>query len=282
MRRCAPGRAARLFTHRGDRGVSLNRAIQVYAYAIASTLSIRTFLEGLGGGKVVRESKTHAVVAYSDTCYIVVYDFGAIVTFDMDDALRNRVLSALQKTASSDTKPPMTDNFEVHVGDEADLYVEAESMRVARLDVPLVDLIGHVLGQSVAMEYYETDVDQLVKRIDGITREVAIQGRFRGSVRALMRFIGSSMVVRNQVIGTLALLDDPPIMWEFPALEKAYLQLRQVFSIDDRYRSLDHKLRMAQDNLELIVDLARHTRSMILEIGVFILIAFEVVLFFFK
>jgi uncharacterized Rmd1/YagE family protein len=209
-------------------------SILVHAYAVASTLSIQGFLEALGKGTPVRTSKTHAVVAYADASYLVVYDFGAVVVFGMTEEDRSHVLATLKRMAGADPKPPMTDDFSVHTAPGAELHVDAESVRTKALDVPLIDLIGHVLGQSVAMEYYEVDVDQLVARIDNIAREVAKNGRFHGSVRTLMRFVGSSMVVRNQVIGTLALLDDPPIMWEFPELEKAYLSLRQVFSVDDR------------------------------------------------
>lgn len=258
--------------------------LAVRAYAIASTLSVLDLMKHLPEAHVLRRSKTHVVAQFvEEEAFIVAHDFGAVITFGASEVANDRVLQALRATGGAQPRAPLEDDFLIEVDPAAhELSIEARLVRTPQLEIPLIDLVGHVLGQSVAMEYFETDVDNLVSRIDGIAREVAAHGRFRGSVKGLMMFIGNSMVLRNQVIGTLALLDEPPITWEFPHLERAYRELRQVFSVDDRYRSLDHKLKMAQDNLELIADLARHARTMALELGVIALIALEVVLFFVK
>jgi uncharacterized Rmd1/YagE family protein len=48
-----------------------------------------------------------------------------------------------------------------------------------------------------------------------------------------------------------------------------------MLELDDRYRALDAKLRMFQDNLVLLVELARSRSTLVLEFAVAILIAGE-------
>ena len=55
------------------------------------------------------------------------------------------------------------------------------------------------------------------------------------------------------------------------------LRLREMLEIDDRFRALEYKLRMIQDNLVLLVDLSRQRHSFFLEMSVMILILIEVI-----
>ena len=48
-----------------------------------------------------------------------------------------------------------------------------------------------------------------------------------------------------------------------------------MLELDDRYRALDAKLRMFQDNLVVLVDLARRARRFVLEFAVAVLIVVE-------
>ncbi len=86
------------------------------------------------------------------------------------------------------------------------------------------------------------------------------------------------MAMRTRVVHTLALLDAPALTWDSETLDRLYRALRASFEIEDRYRALDHKLGMIQDNLELLVDLSRRARSFALEVLVVVLIATELVL----
>jgi uncharacterized Rmd1/YagE family protein len=149
---------------------------------------------------------------------------------------------------------------------------------VRELRQPVVELISLIVAQSVAMEYYEEDVDEILGRLDQISVRLGEKGGFRGSARELVRFIGHGMSTRNQVVHTLSLLDAPPTVWESETLDHLYRDLRSSFEIEDRYRALDHKLRMIQDNFEILVDLTRHRRTMMLEMTIVLLIAIEIAL----
>jgi len=259
--------------------VTAPRRLDVQAYAIASTVAIRD-VEPLFPATAarVRVTKTHLLMSYSDTSWAVAYDFGAVVFFDVPDVERERVMSALVARCASESRPPLVESFLVDLAPG-----EAPSVTFDRVVLPLIDarhveIVAIVIAQSVGMEYYENSVDDLIGQIEGFSRRLANKGRFFAKSRELLSFVGRAMQTRTQVVHTLALLDAPALTWDDESLDRVHRDLRLSFAIEDRYRGFDHKLRMIQDNLELLVDLTQHTRSTRLELAVIALIAIELLL----
>jgi uncharacterized Rmd1/YagE family protein len=65
-------------------------------------------------------------------------------------------------------------------------------------------------------------------------------------------------------------------------MDRIYAELRAEFDLADRYASLELKLRSVQEALELILDVARERRLILLESAVILLIALELVVPFVK
>jgi uncharacterized Rmd1/YagE family protein len=259
------------------------RTVEVFAYAIATTVSPKELATRLTRPTALRVSKVHALFCYEHkTSYVVVHDFGAIVFFDVDAEERRRVLSVLSAFVKDEPRPQSVEDFTIRVEPGAPVTAKFDRLIVGELTPAVAEVVAHVIGQSVGMEYYEADVDGILAEIDAFTGQVATQGRFRGALRNLTKFIGTAMRLRNRVVTTLALLDDPAATWDDEALHGVYRGLRVSFAIEDRYAALDRKVSMIQDSLEMMVDLTRHSRSMVLEVGVFVLILLEVLLFLFK
>ncbi|HJZ86924.1 MAG TPA: RMD1 family protein [Polyangia bacterium] len=253
----------------------------VQAYSIAATIRPRDAAACFDTTAIqVKMTKTQLIVQYADQGWAVAYDFGALVFVNITADERERVLKQLLERVGPEPHPPLVDDFviEVRPGTQTP-EVSFDRVMVGELRQPTIELIALIVAQSVAMEYYEEDVDQLLARLDKVSSRLAEVGGFHGSSRELIRFIGQGMSTRNQVLYTLSLLDEPPITWESEAYDRLYRALRAAFEIEERYRALDHKLRMIQENLELLVDLTRHRRTMLLEGTVIALIAIEVVLF---
>ena len=76
----------------------------------------------------------------------------------------------------------------------------------------------------------------------------------------------------------LHLLDKPDAAWDDPGAERIYEQLRAEFDLVDRHTSLELKLRSVQEALELVTDVARDRRLVMLEASIVLLIVFEIVL----
>ena len=79
-------------------------------------------------------------------------------------------------------------------------------------------------------------------------------------------------------MATLYLLDKPDETWNDQFLDSLYREAADMFEIRERYKTLDYKLRMIQENLELIADLLQYRNATYLEWTIIILIAAEIVL----
>ena len=187
----------------------------VQAYAIAATLRPRDVASYFDTTAIqVKMTKTQLVVQYADQRWGVAYDFGALVFINIDAGERDRVLKQLLARVGPEPHPPLVDDFVVEVRPGSAPSVSFDRVVVGELTQPMLELIALIVAQSVAMEYYEEDVEHILGRLDKLSTRLAEDGGFRGSTRELIQFIGQGMATRNQVVHTLSLLDEPPMVWE--------------------------------------------------------------------
>jgi uncharacterized Rmd1/YagE family protein len=253
--------------------------LPVRAFAVSATLQPRAMAELFAAeAKRVRVTKTRAVARYGETGWVVAHDFGALVFIGVSEAEGARVMKALVAQLGREPRAPLEETFAVEISPGAAPAVHFDRVVVGELDARVVEILALVIAQSVGMEYYEGDVDALVARLQAWSRGLSASGRLRGSARDMLRFIGRGMSMRTEVVHTLSLLDSPGATWEDEELDRLYRGLRRSFEIQERYRALDHELRIVQDNLALLIDMVRGGRSILLEVAVTILVGGELII----
>ena len=250
--------------------------LAVRAFAVSATVQPRAVAALFAAdAERVKLTKTMAVARYGPTGWAAVHDFGAVVFIGIDERESRRVMAALVEQIGSEPRAPLEETFAVHVVPDASPAVRFDRVIIGNLDARGVEIITLVVAQSVAMEYYEGDVDVLIGALEARSRTLAAKGTLPGSARALLKFIGRSVTMRTQVVHTLSLLESPGATWDDESLDRLYRGLLTSFEIEERHRSLDHELRIVQDNLELMVDLVRQRRFILLEIAVAVFVAAE-------
>ena len=223
----------------------------------------------------VRTTKTLCVVRYDDTSWAVAHDFGAIVFVGVEPDERERVVERF-RGYGGEQRVVTEETFQIELRAGGSIEVRDDGLVCGVLDEPLVELVSLVVGQSVGMEVFESEVESLLFAIREVLVRLASSGRMTRASRPLLRLVGRAMLTRSDVVQTLALLDTPLLAWNRDDLASAYRELHRVFEIDDRYRALDHKVSMVQDNLALVVNLTHQQRSLWLEIAVVLLILVEI------
>ena len=254
------------------------RVVPVHAYGIAGTLRPKEVAALCGDPARLRITKTMAIAAHGGDDFTVIYDFGAVVFFGMTDAERSGALGRILATTGPEPHPPVVDDYLVEVREGAPPSTSFDRACVPELDGPRVEMIALVLAQSVAMDYYDEDVETMFARVSSLAQELAEHGRLRHDATSTMRLVGRILATRNQIATTLSLLDAPGLTWENEAHDRLYRAMRATFEVEDRYRTLQHKLGIIQDNLEIVVDLAQARRGFLLEAAVVIMIAIELVI----
>lgn len=253
------------------------RIIPIQAYGFSAMFKLRELVPVLTSAGAAEARIKERLLAPLGDGWVLAYDFGALVFVGIGAEDEKRLLAAVMAQVPREPRPPLTESFFVEVREGAAAEVRFDRVVVPRLDLDVVDIVALILAQSVSMDYYARDVEEIEAETDRIAAYLRERGRIPGRVRNLVQFIGLCIATRNDVISTLALFDKPDATWESEPLDRLWDGLYRMLELDDRYRAFEAKLRMFQDNLVVLVDLARQRSTLRLETVVVLLILFEVV-----
>ncbi|HTB58742.1 MAG TPA: RMD1 family protein [Polyangia bacterium] len=226
--------------------------------------------------------RPHELFYRVDNGAVFVYPFGAIVFRDLTAAVRERELERLRRARPGLTRATVIEELNVQEDpgrppDVADGVLTLDQLTPARASV-----VALTVAQSAAMEYYERIVEEMFARTDRLVQRMEAHGTVSLRTRPLHKFIGAAISTRNEVLTILHLLDKPDEAWDDPGMNLIYDELRAEFDLVDRYQALELKLRSVQEALELVLDVARDRRLVLLEEAVVVLILLEIVLTFFR
>jgi len=212
---------------------------------------------------------------------VFLYPFGAITLHNVPPAERERQMARLRAARPGLTNAPAADESLVvreEPGAKAD--VKDGALIVDQLTFEGASVVAMTIAQSAAMDYYDRIVDEMFSQTDRLVDRLEKAGRAPLLTRPLHRFIGTAIGTRNEVISILHMLDKPDAVWEDVTADRIYQELRAEFDLSDRYQALEHKLRSVQEALELVLDMARDYRLVLLEATIVLLIVIEIVLSF--
>jgi uncharacterized Rmd1/YagE family protein len=250
--------------------------VPVLAYSFASTLRLKELMPLFGTNARVEQDRLLAQLG--EGRYAIAYDFGALVFVGVEPPECERLAKLVGTKLSDEPHPPLTETFLIDLLPGASMEVRFDRVILPALDLPAIEIVAEVLAQSVAMDYYADDVAEIEDETDRIATRLREEGRIPQRVRSTLQFIGLCIATRNDVISTLALFDKPDATWENEQLDRLWNAMRKMLEVEDRYRALDAKLRMFQDNLVLLVDLARQRQTFLLETAVVVLILLEMLI----
>jgi required for meiotic nuclear division protein 1 len=233
-------------------------------------------IRALLGGKLIDSSPQELQFQYGENRYLFVYPFGCLVFFNMRPEDIETEIVKLKATVGGVLELPTSETYEVIVGDNP--RVEFEFLETKKLSQDAIRLVAMCLGQSAGLEYFENKADLMLADTAVLIDDLARRGHLPLSNKHLLRVIGSTASTRQNILTNLAILDPPAVTWKSKELEKLYRELHQNFDLEIRFRSLDRKLSLLQDNIEIIVDLASSQKNTFLEALIVVLIVLEILL----
>lgn len=207
-----------------------------------------------------------------------IYPFGVVVFYDVPAQQRDAELTRLHRFRAGLTPATVKEEFTVREDPGVKPDVVNGVLTIDAMNFERASVVALTIAQSSAMEYYDGIVDQMFEKTDKLVDRMEKIGTMPLSTRPLHRFIGGAMGTRNEVLSILHLLDRPDALWDDPGADSIYEQLRAEFDLVDRYQSVELKLRAIQEALELVLDVARDRRLLLLEASIVFLIVLEIVL----
>jgi uncharacterized Rmd1/YagE family protein len=250
-----------------------------HAIAFVENLRLKELADAIPGAGRTPHEVSYPAADSQGTVFL--YPFGAMVLYDVPEARREHELERLRAARPGLTDAHASESLLVKEEPGGRPDMRAGDLVVEKLSVEGASVVAMTMAQSVAMDYYERIADEMFSRTDHLVDRLERVGRAPLTTRPLHRFIGMAIGTRNEVLSVLHLLDKPDAVWDDDTADRIYQELRSEFDLADRYQALELKLRSVQEALELVLDMSRDFRLLVLEVTVVLLIVAEIVLSFF-
>lgn len=228
-------------------------------------------------------SREHPIILkLGQNQYAVLTKFGTVTFWNVSKNLRNEFIREISPFIENfNQELYFSDVIKVLTGKEIE-DVKFGKVYLTKIDKEKVQIISLALSQSVALERYETEIEERVSEMERIINTLR-EGSFRNlKEKYLLNQIGDIIAVRQKTISHLSLLDKPETAWERLEIEKLYDKLYFEFDLHDRIDILNEKIKFLSDHHKILLDFISAQRSNFLEMIIIFLITIEILIFFFE
>jgi required for meiotic nuclear division protein 1 len=253
--------------------------IQIEAVQIAESINIKKFRSEFHADA---ESGTNTDVFYvltDDNHFLYVFDYGVVVFANYDTLAKSEFVRFIKNFSNNPIDLDLFEEYGIEEDDKLNkALVKNDSVIVPKIDPSVLRIAMLNTGQSVALEYYEVLTDQLITSSKRYIQELEDMGKLSISKTDLLKYIGKVLNVKNSIVDNLYILDDPNLVWDDEALNLLNRQLKTNFDIHTRFKGLDYRLQIVEDNLKLFTDVLNVRESSRLEWTIIILIFIEILI----
>lgn len=216
--------------------------------------------------------------------YLVATTYGSAVFFNVESAQKEEWLNVLRHVAvepapSGDKR--YNEEYSVAVVPELPAWsqLEPECIRLQTLDLRNMQVIAQVLAQSVALDFYSAHVERTIETFCSMNLEMAESASIAGvDKQVLLRLVAENNIVMTEIISKLGVHERYDIAWKYVQYGRIWEFLRSELEMEPRFKTLDMKLNLIQDNLKYFLEILQARKSDSLEWTIIILIAVEIVL----
>ncbi|RLM85410.1 uncharacterized protein C2845_PM04G34990 [Panicum miliaceum] len=151
-------------------------------YVVLRYYDVKGDPEGFKAG-VIDESHCH---------YMVVFQYGSIVLFNVSDHEADGYLKIVEKHASGLLPEMRKDDYAVVEKPTLETWMQGGLDYIVLRDLSIdgIRTIGSVLGQSIALDYYIRQVDEMVAGFTDINRGMEKTGTFTMERKKLFQLVG--------------------------------------------------------------------------------------------
>ncbi|CAL8468601.1 g8141 [Coccomyxa elongata] len=165
--------------------------------------------------------------------------------------------------------------------DKSRIYEDHIALMQAEPD--MIKTIAYLLAQTVALHFYEMEVDNMLKVFQDINVVMERTGEFGpasaagGGKEDLLKMVAKNNVMRTGILSSkIGLTKRFEAAWKDPECDRIYEHLRREMEIDRRYDDLEVKFDLIQDNLKYFLEIIQNKKSDFLEYMIVVLIAAEI------
>lgn len=210
-----------------------------------------------------------------------VFDYGVLVGWNLAEADRQRLCGELVGEIEEATKQPLLEDYSYRIEPGASFKVHHDFLVVPN-DGQLTRLaLSHAFAQSVKLGFFENRAQEVIQENTYIVEQLSSSGKVALSRKGLAKLRGKLFETTNDITLNFNLLDTPEFFWDYPELEAYYLGLVKYLDLRPRIEIIDKKLETIHGLLDMLAQEQYHKHSAFLEWVIIILIAADIVVYFF-
>ncbi|KAI3980508.1 hypothetical protein MKX01_008925 [Papaver californicum] len=276
----------------------IRASIPVRSYFLSTSIDLRSLIDWSKANHIPPTSRmtNYAVLRFGDTnsnphdleaslsgsdyCYMVVFQYGSAVLFNIKDSDVDGYLKIIERHASGLLPEMRKDEYEVREIPSLQTWMEGglDYIMLQYLNIDGIRTIGSVLGQSIALDYYVRQVDGMVAEFTDINRGMEKTGTFTMERKKLFQLVGKANSNLADVILKLGLFERSDIAWKDAKYAQIWEYLRDEFELSQRFQTLDFKLKFVEHNIRFLQEILQNRKSDFLEWLIIILIGAEILI----
>lgn len=254
--------------------------IKIEAIQLAEAFNIKKLRIAFG---VEPHSSTLSELFYtlgsSSKRYLYVFDYGVVVLANYSAAKKKELIELVKKYATTNEDLDLFEEYRIEIDiDNPKIIIKNDYVSVPVINASVMKIVMLNIAQSVALDYYEALTNELISSSKVYILELEKRGKLSISKVNLLKYIGRVLNVKNSIVDNLYILDDPNLVWDNEELNLLNRHLKANFDIHPRFKDLDYRLGIVEDNLKLFTDVLNVRESSRLEWIVIILIFIEIVI----
>ncbi len=256
-----------------------SNTLKIQAFQIAESFNIKK-LRSEFTAEVFMGNNSELFYYFTDNQrFVYIFNYGVVVFCNYDEVGKSEFLRFIMPYSENKAERDIFEDYTILIDDTSKKYtIKNHNVTLPSDFTPdAVQIVMLNVGQSVALEYYENLTDDMLVSTKKLICELEKNGKFSTSKKNLLRFIGKVLNVKNSIVDNLYILDDPAVAWEDDSLAYLNGKLKTNFDTHSRFKDLDYRLQIVEDNLKLFTDILQHRESQWLEWIVIILILIEVI-----
>ncbi len=212
--------------------------------------------------------------------YVAIFRYGSIVFFNIS----TEEVSSLTESIMKNSTDPVSKGYEKREYFEVAIcpnmlstaHVNADFATVKELDSDCVAVISTIMGQTVAFDSYNDTVDELLAKFADTNSTVKNTGNFTSMEReTLFKLVAKNNSLFIDMISKLGIKDRSKVAWNLSQYERVYEEMKNEFEIESRFKDIEFKLNLIQQNTKFFLQVLDSNKSNTLEWIIIVLITFE-------
>ncbi|CAH9096672.1 unnamed protein product [Cuscuta epithymum] len=209
--------------------------------------------------------------------YMVVFQYGSAVLFNVDDEEAECYLQRVRRYASGLLLEMKKDDYAVKEKPSLveDMEGRPDYIVLKNVDTDSIRVISSVLGQSIALDYFVSQIDGMVEEFANINREMERTGNFTMDRKKLFQLVGKANSNLADVILKVGLFERSEIAWRDAKYALILEYLSEEYEVTQRFCNLNIKLKFVEHNIHFLQEVLQNRKSDLLEWCIIVLLSLE-------